>query len=727
MQREDEPSLLRPTPLIRATPFLVASLLLVSSALPGRAQPSTAHDSRNDLPPLLEYLDGRRVETREDWERRRSEIRALLIEHFIGSFPDEAPGILENRIVSEEQASDGSTRHRIRLTLATPGRVFFEMAVWTPPGEGPFPLLLTAPRFYHRFWAEDALARGYAVCLYPGVDSHHREADYPDYDSIWNTVRKEYPKATWTEISAKGWLASRCLDFLLAEESVVAVDPAKIGIIGFSRYGKQAMIATAFDSRIGCVVARSPGSPGSCPYRYTSRDTFAEAPADFPSEWFLPSLRQFHGREDELPIDAHGWYALIAPRPCLIHTAHNDGAEPTFAVEKAYLEGRDVYRLLGAPENLRIDYRPGGHSTGPRNEPITAEERQRNLDWMDLAFGRGKTDRNDFPETLLHDFDWDQWRARQDEDDFAISPDASPEERIEWLLGEEPERQPPAPKVVFFTEEESVLLRHDHLKPNEVDRVAVNFGEGVCGNLYFPREAKGPLPVVIWLHPYSHHKGYVASYGVQGTMTHHRLARHGFAVLAYDQLGFGSRLLEGTDFYDRHPRWSKMGRMVRDARDAVSFAVNGKGEAEAAIPELDPRRVCLLGYSAGALTAMLAGALDDRVAGTACFAGWTPLRKGDNRRLWETHALLPRLGLYAGREAELPVEHDDALRLLARKPCLLVTPIHDRHADHKAVAGMIRSLRRERPLLTWMAPDAINQFQAEEQRLFIAWARTLEH
>ena len=114
-----------------------------------------------------------------------------------------------------------------------------------PRAHGPFPLLLTAPRFYQRYWGEDALERGYAVCLFPGVDSHHREADYPGYDSVWQTIRKEYPRATWTEISTKGWLASRCIDYLLGDQSVAEIDADKIAIIGFSRYGKQAMIAGA--------------------------------------------------------------------------------------------------------------------------------------------------------------------------------------------------------------------------------------------------------------------------------------------------------------------------------------------------------------------------------------------------------------------------------------------------------------------------------------------------
>ena len=278
-----------------------------------------------------------------------------MVEHFIGSYPEQTPAILSAEVTASKTHEDGSVRRRIRVVLDTPRRVAFEMALWAPSGAGPFPLLLTAPRFYQRAWAEDALERGYAVCLFPGVDSHHREADYAGYDSVWQTVRREFPDATWTEISTKAWLASRCIDYLLGDSSVVKISPGQIAIIGFSRYGKQSMIAGAFDERITCVVARSPGSPGASPYRLTSRNTYAEAPSDFPSEWFLPSLRNFTGRENDLPIDAHGWYALIAPRAYLIHTAHNDGSEPTFAVEKGYIEGRSVYRLLGAEQNLRID------------------------------------------------------------------------------------------------------------------------------------------------------------------------------------------------------------------------------------------------------------------------------------------------------------------------------------------------------------------------------------
>ncbi len=694
--------------------------------------------TRAELPPLLEFLDGRKVQSIDDWEERQEEIRSLLIKYFIGSFPAETPQITGAKVTSEKVHDNGSIRRRIRVTLATPNRVAFEMALWLPDGNGPFPLLLTAPRFYQCYWGEDALKRGYAVCLFPGVDSHHREADYPGYDSVWQTLRKEYPRATWTEISTKGWLASRCIDYLLGDQSVAEIDADKIAIIGFSRYGKQAMIAGAFDERITCVVARSPGSPASCPYRFTSRNTYAEAPSDFPSEWFLPSLRDFTGRENELPIDAHGWYGLIAPRHCLIHTAHNDGAEPTFAVEKAYIEGRSVYRLLGAEQNLRIDYRTGGHSSGPPPEQVSRADRQRNLDWIDLAFGRGLSKHVDFPEQLIHDFDWKQWRSQQNAASLAIAKNVPSIERIKWSLGQAPKTLPPVDQADFFTDAESSLMTHDRWTPRGVRRVPIRFGHGVRGNLFFKEGLTTPAPVVVWLHPLSHHSGYNEGYGVQGTTVYHRLAENGFAVIAYDQCGFGLRLLEGRDFYKNHPSWSKLGRMVMDARAAVSFAVEGRGASKSAIPEFDIKRVFLLGYSSGALTAMYAGALDDRVAGVACFSGWTPLRDaanaratGGNRRLWEQHSLQPRLGLFDGRESEMPLDYDDVLGLVLPKPCLVVTPKRDRYADFSAVVEVIDKVRSAKPRIAkgsfaWLAPDDTNRFQADQHQEFINWTKTLE-
>jgi hypothetical protein len=94
------------------------------------------------------------------------------------------------------------------------------------------------------------------------------------------------------------------------------------------------------------------------------------------------------------------------------------------------------------------------------------------------------------------------------------------------------------------------------------------------------------------------------------------------------------------------------------------------------------------------------------------------------RRLWKLHATTPRLGLYDGREEELPLDYDDVLQLLACRPCLLVTPKRDRFANHNAVAETIRRLQTKNDTITWGAPEYINRFQADQHQLFLEWVNT---
>lgn len=661
-----------------------------------------------------------------------------MLQYFTGSLPSSVPAVISTEVIHERVHSDGSTRRRIRLQLDTPNHFTFEIHVWVPVGQKQTrPLLLTQPRDYQIPWAEMALKRGYVVCLYPGVDSHHKEKNYPGYDSVWKELRTEYPAATWTEIVCKAWIASRCLDFLLDPGQGYNIAESEIGIIGFSRYGKQSLIATALDERIASVVARSPGSPGSTPYRFSSRNTFAEAPADFPSLWFLPSLRSYTGREHELPMDAHGWLALIAPRRCLIHTAHNDGSEPTFGVERAYLEARKVYELHDREDHLRILYRTGQHG------PITHRQREQNLNWFDLSFGRGDTVQSDFPVELIHDFDWEQWRQQQSPNKIAI-PDrltsqSGREEMIStlhWSLGHPPEQIPAASDAPFFTDEESKMMTHDRWQVKDTVRLPIRFGEGVRGNLYYNPTVGGPMPVVIWLHPYSYHSGYNEGYGVQETTVYHRLAQAGFAVIAYDQCGFGLRLLEGRDFYKQSPRWSRLGRMVHDVRSAVDFVVEGSGEVKGDRPPMDSTRIYALGYSLGGTLALYAGALDERLGGVASFSGFTPLRKDTNdrptggiQRLWNWHALQPRLGLFEGKEDLIPWDYQDVLRLISPRPCLIVSPRNDRNASYSDVADAINVFRTESgeegSSLSHLAPDDVDRFQKDQHQMFVDWVSSL--
>lgn len=74
------------------------------------------------------------------------------------------------------------------------------------------------------------------------------------------------------------------------------------------------------------------------------------------------------------------------------------------------------------------------------------------------------------------------------------------------------------------------------------DSRRIRFGSGLNGDLYFPAgtPADKKLPSVVWLHGHSHPLGYMWVYrrDLHPVLV---LVQAGYAVLAFDQCGFGAR------------------------------------------------------------------------------------------------------------------------------------------------------------------------------------------
>ena len=683
----------------------------------------------SDLPPLLEFSDGRKVVTLQDWEQRRTEIANQLCRYFLGSFPARPPPLTKTHIVQEDQ-EQGAVRRLIELTFGVAPAARMLVETITPHGKGPFPVFMTQKT--HRSWGMLALSRGYLVCAYPAADRDDQSENFIPL----------YPECDWATIPRRAWSAGRALDYLA---TLPEVDQARIGIAGHSRNGKQSLIAAAFDPRIAAVVSSSSGSGGACPYRLSKEPTAAESvevTTRFCPGWYHPRIRFFTGCEDRLPMDMHGLPALIAPRHVLFSTAYNDDVEPYPSVERCYLAGREVYRFLGKPEHFRIRWRPGNHETN-------AEDIQSYLDFFDLAFGRGAAV---FPERLLYHFNWPQWREKAGAagNSFEVKPGTAParkqiKERVLWGLG-----GPPPTGVqyagTYGKEPEHVAVRLQRPPdPEGVARVRFDFSDYVRGDLYFPENAEGVLPTVIWLHPYAFAHGYSAGpwdYYNDESNPYHWIAQQGFAVLAFDQLGFGGRILEGANFYERYPRWSKLGKMVRDVQAAVNVIAEGTERLATSLdrkflpdlPLLDPYRVFCLGYALGGVVGLYAAALDERIAGVASFCGFAPMRipskgrqAGMLERLCSWHGLQPRLGYFKGRENELPYHFEDVLSLIAPRSCLISAPVYDCDADHGDVGVCVAKARPAWQKcgapdnLTLIEPEDYNRFQSDQYAIFMRW------
>jgi pimeloyl-ACP methyl ester carboxylesterase len=559
------------------------------------------------------------------------------------------------------------------------------------------------------------LRRGYVSAGYAGNDGMDDAAAldklYPDYD--------------FALLPRRAWAAGLVVDYL---ETLPQVDRKRIGMFGYSRDGKMAAIATALDERISAVIAGSTGVGGILPWRLAGERNFAEGiestTRSFPT-WFVPRLRFFSGREDRLPVDGNLLLAAVAPRSVLIEWGGNDEVSNTFGMERAYQSARGVYTLLGQPDRIGIMRVPGFHG---------ANDQEACLDWLDIQFGRST---RTWSNNILFPWDFEKWRSNSKETvDLSRYPKAAPgkvattaavRKSVEWMLGEEPARMPPpagrggrgpaAPQVaapggrgvanpgqVVPDLVSWVVQRGGNsfgwLEPQRNQTVSrtLNFGYNVRGDLYYPASTapNTRVPVVIWLHGYSYSLGYMWGYHND---LHPILAlvAAGYAVLAYDQSGFGSRMAETAAFYDRYPHWSQMGRMVEDARAALDALEKAALEKDSFI---DPARMYVFGYSIGGTVGLYTAALDARVAGLVSISGFTPMRTdtvnrgtGGVARYSHERGLIPRLGFFVGHEDRIPYDFDDLIAAVAPRPAMIVEPQLDRDGNPADVHAAIDRAR----------------------------------
>lgn len=672
---------------------------------------------QNELPDPMKFLDGRPVRTAADWEARRKEISELSQKYVWGTVPPR-PAITRTEVVSEKHG-DGYIVRDLKFIFGPEDKGSLRARVVIPDGPGPMPVLINSDM---QGWAPELIRRRYISAGYAGNDSMD---DAAPLDAL-------YPKYDFALLPRRAWCASLVVDYLY---TLPQVDKQRIAIFGYSRNGKMIAIAAALDTRITAVIAGSTGVGGVLPWRATGERGFGEGiestTRSFPT-WFAPQLRFFSGREDRLPVDANLVAAMIAPRPLLMEWGNNDEVSSTWGNEQSYYSALKVYKLLGAENKIGTFRVPGFHG---------ANDEEADLDWLDMQFGR--TDRPWY-SNLIFQWDWNHWKDRGHEsvdlsqfqphraDDLMLSQSGSaistPDEwqaksqelrkSVMWLLGDEPpkmseediavgRRPRRALNVAVSTAGQVtpdlpawVIARggvdFGWLEPQKDQTVSrrINFGGGLTGDLYYPKGTPPgkKLPTVIWLHGYSYPLGYMWVYHpdlhpILG------LVQAGYAVLAYDQSGFGSRLNEAGAFYDRFPQWSRMGRLVEDARSAIDYLQTDE--------LVDPQRIYLFGYSLGGNVAVYTAALDQRVKGVVSVVGFTPMRTdtvdrgtgGVGRYAFE-RGLIPRLGFFVGHEKQIPVDYDGLLGMIAPRPTLVIEPQLDRDATPADVTDAVEQARR---------------------------------
>jgi dienelactone hydrolase len=709
----------------------------------------------NYLPDPLSFLNGKAVKSASDWAARRAEIKQLFEKYDIGTMP---PAAKYNKVtVDSETKGEGYFTRVVTLTYGPnpDNERTLVVTLTIPDGNGPFPVLMGGT-------PASLIRRGYIAAAY------NQSVDIPNEAPLG--LQKLYPQYDFYSMGQTAWQTQLVVDYLF---TLPQVDKAKIAVTGYSRTGKMAMIAAAWDERIAAVVAGSTGVGGSVPWRlageYGAGEGVESTTRSFPV-WFHPRLRFFSGHEDRLPIDANLLAALIAPRAILMEYGLNDEVANTWAQEQTYASARKVFSLLKQPDRIGLLRVPGFHGSN---------DVEAYLDWLDIQFGRSNAQ---WDNKLLFAHDRTAWlRESGEKIDPKSYPVVAPDAFLQragkpiataadWetqaaairssvtsMLGQAPasytaparggagagrggaagavgragaaapgaaarggaapagrgaapaagrgavagpnpgQLKPDVPAWVIQRGGTSFGW-FDPSPTNPAKSLAaqrnLTFGYNVAGTIYYPNNtpAGTKLPVAIWLHGYSYPLGYMWVYR---TDLHPILAlvQAGYAVLAYDQIGFGSRMGDFAPFYDRQPKWSLMGQMVDDVRKAVDTL-----SADAA---LDPERISVFGYSIGGTVGLYAAALDPRIKSVVAIGGFTPMRTdtanrglGGLARYSEVHPFIPKLGFFIGQESRLPYDFPELIAAIAPRPVLVVEPTMDRAAAPAEVRQGVVNARR---------------------------------
>ena len=326
------------------------------AANPPPQSPATAYGQHQDLMRVLS-ADGhpRPIRSLDDWHARRRHILSGL-QQVMGPLPDRSRRVpLEVRTIETVQLK-GVSRRKLTFRSDHSQRVSAYLFVFdTDPdpdrraARRPAVLCLQQT---HRDGKREAAGLAGNPDLAHAL--HLARRGYvtlaPDYPGFGDSTFDFDPKHGYASGTMKAiWDNIRAVDLLV---SLPQVDASRIGVIGHSLGGHNAMFTAAFEPRLRVIVS-------NCGFTRFHKD-------DVPS-WtgprYMPRIRtRFGNSADRVPFDFPEIIGTFAPRPFLAIAAKRDRDFDYTGVLDSIDAARPVYVLHAAAGSLQAAYPDIGHS-----------------------------------------------------------------------------------------------------------------------------------------------------------------------------------------------------------------------------------------------------------------------------------------------------------------------------------------------------------------------------
>lgn len=335
------------------------ALLLLSAFSFGNVK-----EKRDSIPgtALLSYIDKtgkvKPVHTAEEWETRRLQILDSM-QAVMGKLPERKNLPPFNLQILDSLSTKYYIRYNIRFTVAeNETQPAFLYVPVQQGGKKKLPAMLALHQteligkksvdgqgpFVNLAYAKELAQRGYIVIA----------PDYPDFGDLkdYDFKADRYESGTMKSIFDN----IRCVDLLM---SMPDVDTARIGVIGHSLGGHNAIFTAAFDSRLKVVVS-------SCGWTlmhdYFSGDSltaqkFGGKLWPWAQERYMPLMREKYALDpDKVPFDFDEVIAAIAPRAFFSNSPLFDANFSVEGVKKGVARVATVYDFLNVKSNLQVYY-----------------------------------------------------------------------------------------------------------------------------------------------------------------------------------------------------------------------------------------------------------------------------------------------------------------------------------------------------------------------------------
>ena len=341
--------------------FAAVATLFLQQNLQATAQAEPAPITYPEHLDLTYYLDrdGKKhpIKTPADWEIRRKHIVANL-ELVTGPLPGEKFRVPLDVKVVEEKKIGKLTRKKITYQSDPDDRVSAWLLIPEHNAGEKLPTMLCLQQTTNN-GKDEPVGLGGSPNLHYSL--HLAQRGYitfsPDYPSFGEHKYDFAPSHGYVSGTMKAiWDNVRAVDYL---NTLPEVDANRIGVIGHSLGGHNALLTSAFEPRLKVIVT-------SCGYCRFHKD-------DVPS-WtgprYMPRIASVYGNSaDKVPFDFTELLGCLAPRAVFTSAAVGDGDFDVQGVKETNDYARPVYKIFGKEANLKAYY-----PAGPHDFPADARE-----------------------------------------------------------------------------------------------------------------------------------------------------------------------------------------------------------------------------------------------------------------------------------------------------------------------------------------------------------------